>query len=107
MDLCVNKAIYLESVQRALSRCHSLVAVFNRSWKKYQDLHEKQIQLGLEHDIRCCNYVGVNISNDRQDFRTAARLVLFWLMIVRHANRPRSFKFGNSSFSVEATVNVH
>ena len=35
LDLCVNKAIQLERVQRALSRCHSLVAVFNRSWKKH------------------------------------------------------------------------
>ena len=26
----------------------ALVAVFNRSWKKHRDLHEKQIQLGLE-----------------------------------------------------------
>ena len=45
---CVNKAIQLERVKRALSRCHSLVAVFNRNWKKHRDLREKQIQLGLE-----------------------------------------------------------
>ena len=34
LDLCVNKAIQLERVQRALRKCHSLVALFNRSWKK-------------------------------------------------------------------------
>ena len=48
LDLCVNKAIQLERVQRALNRCHSLVAVLNRSWKKHRNLREKQIQLGLE-----------------------------------------------------------
>ena len=31
LDLCINKALQSERVQRALSRCHSLVAVFNRS----------------------------------------------------------------------------
>ena len=31
LDLCVNKDIQLERVQRALSRCHSLVAVLYRS----------------------------------------------------------------------------
>ena len=48
LDLCINKAIQLDRVQRELSQCHSLISVFNRSWKKNKDLHEKQIQLGLK-----------------------------------------------------------
>ena len=31
--ICVNNAIQMDRIQRALTRCHSLVGVFNRSWK--------------------------------------------------------------------------
>ena len=41
LDLCVNKAIQLDRIQRALGRCHSLVSVFNRSWKKKPGLTRK------------------------------------------------------------------
>ena len=48
LDLCVNKAIQIDRIQRALGRCHSLVSVFNRSWKKNRDLREKQVHLGID-----------------------------------------------------------
>ena len=38
----------MDRIQRALGRCHSLVAVFNGSWKKNRDLREKQIQLSID-----------------------------------------------------------
>ena len=62
MDLCINKALQSERVQRALSTCHSLVAVFNRSWKKPGFARETGPTQII--DLRCCNKVRVNISND-------------------------------------------
>ena len=67
LDLCVNKAIQLERVQRALGRCHSLVALFNRSWKKKQGPARETDPTWAgpaQVDIRCRNKMGVNISND-------------------------------------------
>ena len=34
LDLAVKKALNIQRVQRAIGRCHSLVGVFSRSWKK-------------------------------------------------------------------------
>ena len=55
LDLGVKKALTdtARCVQRALSRCHSVVSVFSRSWKKTRDLKEKQRQLDLpQHKLR-------------------------------------------------------
>ena len=41
LDLCVKKGLTDSRVQHALSRCHSVVSVFNRSWKKSCELKEK------------------------------------------------------------------
>ena len=48
LDLAVNKALNIQRVQRAIGRCHTLVGVFSRSWKKYRDLRQKQTDLGLK-----------------------------------------------------------
>ena len=48
LDLAVNKALNIERVQQAIRRCHALVEVFSRSWKKYRDLRQKQTELGLK-----------------------------------------------------------
>ena len=44
----MNKALNIQRVQRTIGRCHTLVGVFSRSWKKYQDLRQKQTDLGLK-----------------------------------------------------------
>ena len=52
LDLAINKGLDCAQVRRALARCHSLVELFHRSWKKARDLREKQQTLGLpEHKI--------------------------------------------------------
>jgi len=52
LDLAINKGLNNNQVKRALGRCHSLVELFHRSWKKARDLREKQQTLGLpEHKI--------------------------------------------------------
>ena len=52
LDLAINKSLDCAQVRRALARCHSLVELFHRSWKKARDLCEKQQMLGLpEHKI--------------------------------------------------------
>ena len=52
LDLAIKKGFNNSLVQRALGRCHSLVELFHRSWKKARDLREKQQLLGLpEHKI--------------------------------------------------------
>ena len=38
LDLAVNKSLNITRVQRKISRCHSLIKLFNRSWKKKRDL---------------------------------------------------------------------
>ena len=48
LDLSINKGLKIDLVQRAASRCHALVAVFSRSWKKTRDLKEKQLELHIE-----------------------------------------------------------
>ena len=55
LDLGVKKALTdtARCMQRALSRCHSVVSVFSRSWKKTRDLKEKQRQLDFpQHKLR-------------------------------------------------------
>ena len=47
LDLAINKSLQLERVKRALAKCHSLVEVFHRSWKKSRDLCLKQEVLNL------------------------------------------------------------
>ena len=34
LDIAINKALALDRVNRAIIKCHSLVAIFGRSWKK-------------------------------------------------------------------------
>ena len=48
LDLSINKGLKIDLVQHAVSRCHALVAVFSRSWKKTRDLKEKQLELHIE-----------------------------------------------------------
>ena len=47
LDLVINKALQCARVQSALAKCHRLVELFRRSWKKARDLTEKQQSLGL------------------------------------------------------------
>ncbi len=52
LDLAINKSLRNNRVERAVKRCHSLVALFHRSWKKNRDLLEKQQLLQLpEHKL--------------------------------------------------------
>lgn len=52
LDLAIKKGLDIQQVHRALARCHSLVELFHRSWKKTRDLREKQRQLDLpQHKI--------------------------------------------------------
>ena len=52
LDLAIKKGLNINQVQCALSRCHSLVETFHRSWKKTHDLRHKQEQLDLsQHKI--------------------------------------------------------
>lgn len=48
LDLVINKSLQLDQVHRAITRCHSLVEAFSRSWKKYRDHHQKQADPGLK-----------------------------------------------------------
>ena len=47
LDLTIKRALNVRQVQRALARCHSLVKLFHRSWKKARHLRLKQEQLNL------------------------------------------------------------
>jgi len=47
LDLAIKKGLNIHQIQRALGRCHSLVELFHRSWKKSRDLRMKQEQCGL------------------------------------------------------------
>ena len=47
LDLVINKALEIDRVQQAIRRCHTLVALFSWSWKKNQDLCQKQLELRL------------------------------------------------------------
>jgi len=47
LNLAVMKAVNIDRVQQAVKKCHSLIEVFSRSWKKTRDLRRKQEELGL------------------------------------------------------------
>ena len=52
LDLAINKALQINRVQQAIRRCHTLVELLSRSWKKNRDLHQKQLELQLpEHRL--------------------------------------------------------
>ena len=46
LDLAVSKVLKLGRVQKVTAKCHRLVEVFSRSWKKNRILRAKQITLG-------------------------------------------------------------
>ena len=48
LDLAINKSLNITRVQRAIKRCHTLIELFNRSWKKNRDLCQKQNELGVK-----------------------------------------------------------
>ena len=47
LNLAVSKALQIDCVQRCVRKCHWLIEVFSRSWKKSRDLRQKQKQLNL------------------------------------------------------------
>ena len=47
LDLAIKKGLALDRVKCALARCHSIVELFHRSWKKCRDLKQKQELLNL------------------------------------------------------------
>ena len=48
LDLAINKSLNKDSIQCVVvKRCHALIALFHRSWKKARDLLEKQKLLEL------------------------------------------------------------
>ena len=47
LNLAVSKAIQIDRVQRCIRKCHLLIEVFSRSWKKSRDLRQKQEALNL------------------------------------------------------------
>ena len=47
LDLAIKKVLSFPRVQQALARCHSLVELFHRTWKKARDLRQKQEELNL------------------------------------------------------------
>ena len=96
LDLCINKAIQMDRIQRALGRCHSLVAVFNRSWKKNRDLQQKQIQLGIvQHKLisdvmtRC----GSSFQMISKIWSNKKPLLQYWLKTIRTGITCRNFQF--------------
>ena len=48
LDLAINQALSVPIIQQAIRRCHALVALFHRSWKKNRDLRQKQSELKLK-----------------------------------------------------------
>ena len=60
LDLAISKSLASHRIQRAIGKCHSLIELFNRSWKKSRDLHQKQCDLGLkEHNLISVSYVNL------------------------------------------------
>ena len=52
LDLAIRKGLDNARVQRVIARCHSLVELFHRSYKKTRDLRQKQEELDLpQHKI--------------------------------------------------------
>ena len=48
LDVAINKSLNIALVQRAIKRCHTLIELFNRSWKKNRDLCQKKNELGMK-----------------------------------------------------------
>ena len=48
LDLSISKALKFEHVETVIRKCHKLVELFSRSWKKSRDLQQKQVELGLK-----------------------------------------------------------
>ena len=51
LDLAINKGLDHVQVKRSLGCCHSLVELFHRSWKKSNDLQEKQQILNIKSRV--------------------------------------------------------
>ena len=52
LDLAIKKSLNNPRVQQSIRKCHCLIELFHRSWKKNRDLHEKQKELGIkEHKL--------------------------------------------------------
>ena len=50
--MAIKKSLNNPRVQQSICKCHSLIELFHRSWKKNRDLHEKQKELGIkEHKL--------------------------------------------------------
>ena len=47
LDLAIKKGLDSARVKSVIGRCHSLVELFHRSWKKCRDLRQKQQEPGL------------------------------------------------------------
>ena len=47
LDLAIKKSLKIDQIQQAKARCHSLVSISSRSWKKSRDLRQKQLELGI------------------------------------------------------------
>lgn len=45
--MAIKKSLYNSRIQQCIRKCHSLIEVFHRSWKKNRDLKEKQQELGI------------------------------------------------------------
>ena len=53
LDLAIKKSLKSTRIQHALGRCHTLVELFHRSWKKNRDLRQKQQLLNLpQHKLK-------------------------------------------------------
>ena len=48
LDLSIGKALKFDRVETVIRKCHKLVELFSRSWKKSRHLHQKQVELGLD-----------------------------------------------------------
>ena len=47
LHLSIGKGLHDEKISRVLGKCHSLVAHFHRSWKKNEELKQKQEELNI------------------------------------------------------------
>ena len=46
--MAIRKSLSNARVQQSIRKCHSLIELFHRSWKKNQDLHDQQQHLGIK-----------------------------------------------------------
>ena len=76
LDLAIKKGLSNRPVKHAIARCHSLIKLFHRNFKKSRDSRDKQqvfdlSQHNLVRDVRS-NSLGINISYDIPYTRVAA-----------------------------------